>query len=239
MKCSLIAAGIAAAVGLAAATSAHASFILTLSSGTTTVTIPDNQPGVDQNLAPGSITYYGSIGDFSITSAFGYSNKPGTPNKANLQINSLNIRNSASGLRTLTVTLEDTDFTSPGSGPLQLDSALAGTIIQATSGDSVTFQSYADPDNTQGGTAITTGLQSALISSSALMDLGTTELSIPFTAHGVFSVKNVIQITLAPEDEVNIAGTTKVVQAIPEPASAALLAVAGLAVLRRAHRRAR
>ncbi len=205
------------------ASPARATFILTLQSGASTISITDNGAG-DLDSTPGSIIYSGSVGSFMTNITTGFSNRPGDPGGGFLQISTLDGRNTSAGQATLTATLEDTSFTQPSSATLQLDSAIGITDLRSTSGDSLSFQSYADPGNVQGGTAVTTGLQSfALPTTSTTTAFSDNASPVNFAGTGIYSMKNVTTITLSPNGEVNVSGTTTVV---PEPVSFGALALA-------------
>jgi hypothetical protein len=91
---------------------ASAGAILELSDGITTVSVLDGGAG-DINAATGAITYYGSIGNFSMNVTTGLS-KPviGGVNNPKLDLNSINVSSSGGG--TLTIRLTDDGFGSSG-----------------------------------------------------------------------------------------------------------------------------
>ncbi len=221
---------------------ARALFILTLQSGASNVSTTDNGPG-DLDPTIGSIVYSGAVGAFSTNITIGYSNSPGDSGGGVLQISSLDARNTSAGQATLTATLQDTGFTQPSSPSLQLASSIAVTDLLSTAGDGFTFQSYADPSNAQGGTAVTTGLQSfSLPTTSTPISDNNTATPANFPAGGPYSMMNVSTITLSASGELNESGTTtvKTSPGVPEPTSLALASAAGLMLFlaRRRHARA-
>jgi hypothetical protein len=231
--------GFALATMLAWSGFAQGAFILTLQSGATTVSVPDNGSG-DIDPTVGVITFTGPVGVYSTNITTGFSNEPGDTFGGLLQISSLNAHNGSGGQATLTATLEDTSFTQPATTSLALGSSLGLTVLRSTAGDSLSFQSYADPSNTQGGTAVTTGVQSFTFPTvSTSTSFSDTATSVQFTGSGPYSMKNVTSLTLSALGQLNVSGTTTVsaTSGVPEPASLGMLLVGtGVLALRRRRR---
>ncbi len=129
----VLTAGIAAvAVLVATAQNAKAVFEMQLTDGKAadTVTL------VDTN-GTGVLSYYGSIGNFTISVTTGLS-KPALPAQPpQLDLNSVDV-SSVTGGGTLYITLEDTGFTTTLPSPF-LQSSIGGTLGVGTS---LTFQSW-------------------------------------------------------------------------------------------------
>jgi len=146
---------LATTVILAAPTQAQAAFKMTLSdSDGNSFTVNDNNvpPGTALDLDPatGQIIFSGVLGAFNIQISVGTSNAPGTANLAELTINNTSISSAGfTGDKTVTITLEDTGFTSP-TGKTLMESQLSTTQLPANS--NVTFRSFL---NGVGGTLLT------------------------------------------------------------------------------------
>jgi hypothetical protein len=136
----LLVAALTGAVILGSPTPADAGFKLTLSDGTTSTVIEDNKAG-DVATQEGLISFIGKLGLFEFQVTTGSSNAPGTESLAQLTINNLSIATKGfEGYKNLTITLEDTGFTSPEKGTL--NSQLSNTMLPG--GSSVTYQSFVD-----------------------------------------------------------------------------------------------
>lgn len=133
-----------AALGILFCLPAHASMILTLSDGTTTV----NVPLVAGNL----IIYSGNVGDYTVQLTSGASNVPGALT-GNLSLTQLNVARISGSGNALTVTVTAFDFTLPPSAypppNMTMDSSQSGTFtnILATAQATITSTFYADPTN--------------------------------------------------------------------------------------------
>ncbi len=204
----------------------QAAMFLTLESGATTVVIPG---------AGGFATYSGTIGSFIGTYTFATSNSPGTATRGLLQVSSINVRNTSSGIATLRITLQDTDYTAPGKTGdlLTLQSSIGGTIAESRPGDTVVFQSWADSGNAPLAIASTAGPQVYASDSNVLQSYEDTVISPFFRGGASYSLANVTTVTLSAGAQTNISGTTSVL--VPEPASlsAVGMAVIGLVARRR------
>ena len=226
----------AAGVALLGASNTDAALIMTLQSGAASVTVNDGGAG-DLDPAVGRITSIQSIDGFVTTISTGTSNSPGVSGLSQLQISSLDIRNSNAGTGTLTVTLGDTGFTSPTGPLLQLESGIGGTLSLPAAGDSVTFQSYANPSNTSLGTSgATFGPQSYVSLGGSPVDAFSRDNVVGFSAAAPYSLTNVTTVVLSPSSQVNFSGTTSVTALVPEPASIGLLGL-GLTALGARRRR--
>jgi hypothetical protein len=228
----LAAAAIAGGAALAGGRQANASLTLTLSE-------PGFSPQTYTDTTDtGAISYFGDYGTFSTNFVVGESNKLTggvTTGVASLQIESLNVVSLGLGSgtpETLTVTLSDNGYTFPGTtgSTDKLGSSVGGTFTSPNAGDSVTFMSSVVSP------ATTTGLQAYTAPATVV---GTTSFSsvatpVTFLDPSTYSLTNVTTITLSSSGEsANVSGSTTVTAAVPEPATASLAAVAGLALLRR------
>jgi len=149
---------------LGAPAHAQAGFQMTLSDsdGNSVVINDNNSPlgsGLDLDAGTGRIVFSGALGAFDIQLDVGTSNAPGTPTLAQLTINNTSISTGGFvGDKTVTVTLQDTGFTSP-TGPTTMESQVSTTQLPANS--NVTFQSFLNGNpgtllslNTVGGTRV-------------------------------------------------------------------------------------
>jgi len=156
-----LAAVLVAAALLGVSSSAHAAFSLTISNGTNSVTVNDNNTPagtnsgstgspLDLDPASGQIIYSGMIGVFNVNITTGTSNAPGTVSLAQLSINDISTTTAGfTGTKTLTFTLQDTGFNLPTGANLQLESQVSTT--QLPTNTNVTYQSFL---NGNGGTQL-------------------------------------------------------------------------------------
>jgi hypothetical protein len=89
---------------------------ITLTDGTTTVTVTDDGAG-DAYAGPGAVTFLGSIGNFVVVVSTGLS-KPVLPNTPTLAHMDLNVVATSFGPGSLTFSLTDYDFLATGPGTL-------------------------------------------------------------------------------------------------------------------------
>jgi hypothetical protein len=226
----------AVAVSLAVVPAARAALIVDLQSGSTIIT--DNGPG-DSDAALGRIINTSVVAGFGITITVGQSNSPGLTSGGILQIQSLDIQNLNPNPATLIIKLSDTGFTLPGSAgnTLRLESSVGGTFTQANVGDSVIFQSFADPANAQPAVAVPTpAMLFGKLNPSLFNESFSGSNSVSFVRNaGPYSLSNEIIVSLSANAQANISGTTTATP-IPEPGMASLILVAG-AMMLRLHRR--
>lgn len=186
----------------------------------------------------GQVTFNGSYGDFSTNIVVGSSNKldPTPGPLAQLEIQTLDITKVGNaGSKTLTVTLTDDGYTFPGSTGTSdtLSSTVGGTISNGTAGDSVTFQSFAQPSGATPGLQTFTAVTPT---GGSNQSFNLPIISTNFTRGATYTLSNVTTISLSNGNEsTNVSGSTTV-GAVPEPASAALLALLGTGLLGRARR---
>lgn len=213
-----------AAAVLSISASAQAAVMLTVESGAFSQTVSGSSLVNNTSI---------SVNGYTLTTNVGVSNSPGTAAQGVLQVTTISIRNSGSA-DPLKITLSATDYTAPGTigDPLTLLSSVGGTISGNGIGLPVTFQSFADPDNGQPATAVSTPLQT-FMSTGALLESFNTDVTTTFnrSLNSNYSLANVLNLTLAPGAQANISGTT--ITFIPEPAALGLLAGALPLVTRR------
>jgi len=242
MKFTSAIAAIAAAVSLAAAGTAHAAFTMILANGASTTTVTDNGAG-DTDAVLGVINFTGVVGTFPFTITAGTSNSPGTAIDGGiLQISSIAVRNTAAGQQTLTITLEDNGFTQPNV-PSTLASSITGTLLRGAAGvDGISFQSFVDPSNTLGGTAISTTLQTTIASGVVTGVAAPDQQKFPVAISGPYAMTNVTTIKLSAGAQANISGTSVVFAGggatTPEPMTASILGIASIGLLARRRRSA-
>jgi hypothetical protein len=205
--------------------------------------IADGGAGDLDGIVNGQIINQSLIAGFGVTINIATSNSPGDAFGANLQISTLSVENLAPGPApaTLTIRLTDTDFSAPGGAgsPMLLTSSIGGTFLNAALGDSVIFQSFADPTEAVPAAAITSGPQLHVKTTGLNPEsFNSTVLAPWIRGAGDFSLTNVTTITLSPGatfEQLNGSGTTSVT---PEPAALSLVALAGLMLTGRRRTRA-
>jgi hypothetical protein len=223
-----------AAAGLLVAAPAKAALLLNVGGNVVT----DNGAG-DLDPSVGTINNTSTVGGFGVAITIAESTSPGNSTAGLLQISNLSIQNQSSGTGSLTITVSDNNYTAPGAGgvPMTLESDIGGTFSKgAAIGNTVTFQSFADPANGQPTALNPTPLLSFSKATSSTTESFSGSNQGGFTrAAGPYSLTNVTTITLAAGGQVNISGTTTA-SAVPEPASLGVLALGGLLAARRRRR---
>jgi hypothetical protein len=225
----------AAAVGVAAlAMPARAALIVTLN-GTTTIT--DNGAG-DTDATTGEIIANTNVAGFGVAITVAKSNSPGAAGLGVLEISSLDVRNNNAGNATLTINVSDNNFTTPAGAagsPMKLESTASGNLTSAALGNNVTFQSFVDPANGQPTALNPTPLLTFTKANAALNSepfAGTNNANWTRGA-GAYALTSMTTVSLAPNAQAQISGTTTA-SLVPEPtALALLLAAAPLAARRR------
>jgi len=237
---------LALAVGAAALVApaiARAGLVLTLEqTGFAPLVIADGSIN-DGSSDPGVIDYSGPYGDFSSNLTAVFSNNPGEPDAGRIEVQSRDVRSiAASGVKTLKISASDTGFTLPGvpNELLQLHSTVGGSVGKSVLGDTVTFQSFADPLDAQPPVSVSTAVQSFVLPTSiptvSFSDLLGQDTLFP-RGLGAYSLGNVSQVTISPGATVKFTMTTETFPTgtfVPEPGSAAiLLGFAALGIARR------
>jgi hypothetical protein len=126
------------ALQLAFISKASAQAVLSLSQGTSFVSVTDNGPG-DTNLTLGTITFAGSVGSFTGTFSSG-TTKPlnGSATQPQLSLISTDVTTSQSGI--LTILFGDTNF-----GPVT--NGIVAVHIGGTSGGQLSYLTFLDASN--------------------------------------------------------------------------------------------
>jgi hypothetical protein len=170
-----------ALASMASPGTSKAAFTVTLHEvGFTDVTITDNGVG-DSDPNAGYIQTNQAFGDFFIVANFATSNSADNVSPAQLGIQNTDATTNRTftGTKTLTITVEDTNFNAPGSGWDKVTTALQAL----SNGGTVTYQTYVDGD---AGT-----LQS-------LSAIGTkTGTDYTYVGSTPYSIKGVLTITMS------------------------------------------
>ena len=203
------------------APAAHATLILTLTDNVTlaTVTIADNQLGLDSDTATGSISYSGGIigSSWSAFLTTGGSNAPGTSSIAFLDFSSIFLRNAGAG--SLTLTLTDDGFTNPAGTNMGASTGIGGT----TTGTVTAFSLF------NGNSLINLGSFTAGAGNSFS---GGGRSSVDTTNPNPFSLTNSVTVSYGPDGGQS---TFAMNTSVPEPATLGLLGLGlmGLGLVRR------
>jgi hypothetical protein len=242
-----------AAIGLAATAipqhSANAALMLTLTSGSSSITITDQ--GVnDQSSTPGIIQYNTSSFDgLNLSISLAESNSPGTT-EGTLSITSLDISSSTASQAnpaTLTLLASDTGYTMPGTGgsSMDLSSEIGGAFSNPAPGNQITFQSYVDPTNQQPASAdIANNVSTPLQTFNNPTNSFDNTVHAPWTrGAGPYSLSDYMTIAIAaPGDYDNDTGITTAslsTSSLPDPSMGVIPVLAmGLLVRRRNARKA-
>jgi len=146
--------GVVAGLMLAAANRADGSFQLRLTQGSSVVTVTDQNfspatltTSPDLTASPGTVTFSGVVGTFTINVTTGVSKDAGgpftnTPFFAHMDLNSLNV-----GVGDLKIELTDTGFLPTGIGMLNL--SVGGTVSTSNAGNTANFDVFKSTANTE------------------------------------------------------------------------------------------
>lgn len=231
------------AVSMFAVAPARAVLTLTISEPTD----PSLAPVVEMdNANTGSLSYFGSYGDFEANFIVGLSDKEsgGVGQAATLDLTSLNVVNlSNSGTKTLMITVTDDGYSFPSAGgsSVLLQTSTSGTMTNSNLGDGITYDSSvtADPiSEANAQNSPTTGVQTFTAAGS----IGATPFLLSptpqlFTQPASYTISDTTTISMSAAGEsVTLSGNTTV-SAVPEPATIGLGVCGAALLLRRRVRR--
>lgn len=199
-------------LALGIASTAHATLMLRLSDGVTTINVADGG-ALDAAAATGLLSYSGAVGAFDFTMSTGTS-KPliGADDLSYIDLVSLEITSNASAgpfPSTLTIDLTDTDFT------YSTNTAAGG--VGGTTDGSAYFASYIDTTNTAFGTG-------QLFDETVVASAGA--FSDDFVEYGLNTNNNPYSLTIHAEITHTAQGQVTSFDyalRVPEPATIALL----------------
>lgn len=216
---------------------ARADLTLTISDGTNSVTVTDNELLADSDPTTGTIQYNATLfGEFSVD-VNGQSGRTSDPPDPELEIDTITVStvgSPSSPPPTLTMTLTDSGFISPG-GLEQLQSTFFGSIVnmktKSTAGDSIGYQSVLLYQDASGNPAsYTTGPQTFTADGGMIATVptpSTLELDLP--APMTYALESILTFNLTNGSMANAGGTT--VMTAPEPATLGLAATGAAALL--------
>ena len=206
LKALFLAAVVAGASFLA--TPAQAGFTLTLhETGFADVVVTDAGH-------PGSIAFIGSFGDFTINIHTSQSTGATGQPPAFIQTTTNTTRNGVAGLKALTVTATDDQFTYPTAGLVTMGSSFTGTSAIGTTG--ADLFSFVSALNGSAGTTLT----GTAPGTNGNFDAG--RVNNTKTATSPYTLSNATTITLGANEQGATTGNTTV-SPMPAPAGIALL----------------
>jgi hypothetical protein len=233
----------AALIGIACTTqAARADLVIRASDGTSSAELArvTNGSGI-ANVFVSNLFGGFTVSLTAISKPFG-----NTPDQATFQNETLQITNTGASGKTLTISMTDTGFTYPNpiGRPLDVTSAVNGTLFGLQAGNKVTFQSFMDVNNAEFGKTQTSGVQGPFAYNG---DTNTTIGALDqywfggtqATTHGTFawdpsinpaySITSQFVLTLAAGAAANLSGTTSLT-ATPEPGTV-VMAAAGIPLI--------
>jgi len=227
----LVAAGIFAAFTASASQAA-----LILDYNNNAVVVVDGGAGDLDGVVNGQIINNAVVAGFGVAITVAASNSPGNPAGATLQVQSLDIQNQNPNPASLQIRVSDTNYTQPGGAgsPMLLTSSVGGTFTNGAIGNSASFRSFADPNNSQPAGPVSTAALTFLRTTTAPTEsFSGTDFANFVRNAGPFSLANIVSTTLSAGGQLNISGTTTATALVPEPLTAGLLGLAAMTGLRR------
>jgi hypothetical protein len=174
--------------------------------------------------------------NFTITGLTVSSNGPGDAGSGLLKVAAQTVKYNGKGTATLTISVTDTGFTLPGTvgSPFDLTSSIEGKVYKSLtkaadlSGNSLTFQSYADDGNHpfgETGKSVATPGAQKFAASGTLKEYPFSDLEDKsYPRKGAkYSLTDVTTITLKSGYSADFNGDTVAVDPAPAPASLVLL----------------
>jgi len=199
--------------------------------------------GFSAVLGGSSISFFGTVGGYSVDNLTLISNTPGSPAMAFATDTKTAVRNISADATALMVLFAVNNFALPAGNFLTASASQSGTFAAAAVGNSQDFTAWANALNTLGagpgnGTVVTT--PTCVITAAAPPAQACSQQSNPvlFTRTGNFALNGREIINLTQGGNANFAGTI-VATAVPEPGSIVLVATGlfGLVGGRRVFRR--
>src|SRR6266540_4902849 len=214
---------------------AEATFFISISDGTTTVSCTIGGPcdaGFIQ-LSTG-IVFNGSVGTYSIFTDSSSSNVPGTATVGLVTNSSTSVTNTGGLTSTLTIITSVTGFTAPPAGNGLLGNTGSASYGPSTAGDNYTIQSWVDTSGVlhtsapvAGGTITTAGPCAVTSTGGFVASSACTNPLVAFSNSTPYSLTQLLTFFIAPNQSgatINSTGVTAVTSTpVPEPATLLLL----------------
>jgi PEP-CTERM motif len=174
-----------------------------------------------------------SFGGFLITMVTDSSNQPGDPTGTVLAGSSNVLLNLTGSTKTIWITIGDTGFTTPVTpGPIDVTSAVGGSVLKGTAANAMTFQSYVNPSDGQNATTgFTAGPQ---LPAGLTMTGDSYQNSLSSTISSLsagYSITETFKITLGAHGSLNFSTSTTLTSSVPEPSGLLLGAIGIVGVL--------
>lgn len=221
---------------LTLAAPARADLVIQLSSdGTNWTTVADQPPGSTASYSTPRNTPFNG---FNISVLSDDSNSPGSASLSYLEGSSVHVNNTGAA-GTLYIKLSDTGFSQPSTSvnAISLDSQIGGSVTVPGADNTITYQSYVDPNNGQATlTGFSPGPQQPNITGSPKSYSSDSSMLITSGLTGPFSITESFQIYLDSGSQLGFQSSTNLTS-VPEPSSLVILALGTLGLVAYASRR--